>query len=344
METKRRNKWVVGIFATGFLIFILTMGLPAMAKEGKKVFDVKMAHHWPPKHPCGRLMQKFADGITKRTSGRMKFSVYPSGQLFPQGEEASSVGQGLVEFGAAMGSEMEEVDKGFVLESLMWIWDGYAQMRSLWVTEVGKKHLANAEKGWNIKILGRNPMGPFLIWTKDKPLMRKEDYAGLKIRAFSAAQPPQYEALGGSAINLRTPEVYTALQSRMIDALPTTPSGMRAYSWWDFLKVANMPYVLYGEAYIAANANFWNRLPADLQNIILQVGAEVTKEGTDTITARGEKFMYNDFVKEHGGKVVTMPASEMIRIKKAILPAWQEIAKDVDPKLWQETLKLIGLQ
>lgn len=341
MKGNVKSKWAM-VFFLGVMMTLFALGSTAIAAE--KSYKVRMAHHWPPQHPCGKLMQKFADQVTKETNGRIKFSIFPSGQLFPQGEEASSVGQGLVEFGAAMGVELEQVEKGFVLESLLWLWDSYEQMRSLWNTDIGKKHLANVEKGWNIKIINRNSMGPFLIWTGKKKLLKMEDYAGLKIRALGAAQAPQYKALAASAIALSTPEVYTALQSHMVDALVTTPSGMKAYSWWDFLKVANMPYAIWMDAYIAANADFWNRLPADLQTIIMQVGAKVSKDSTDSIIAQGEKVMYGPFMKSHGGQVVTMPNSEMIKIKHALIPAWKVIVKDIDPALWQEVIKLTGLQ
>jgi TRAP-type C4-dicarboxylate transport system substrate-binding protein len=341
MKGNGKSKWAM-VFFLGVIISSFALGSTVIAAE--KTYKVRMAYHWPPKHPCANVMQTFADQVTKATGGRIQFSIFPSGQLFPQGEEASSVGQGLVEFGAAMGAEMEEVEKGFVLESLMWIWDSYQQMRSIWTTDIGQRHLANAEKKWNIKVVGRNPLGPFAVWTKDRELMTKEDFSGLKIRGFSGAQPLQYKALGASAISLRTPEVYTALQSGMIDALPTTPPGMKAYSWWDFLKVANMPYAIWMDAYIVANADFWNRLPADLQQTIMKVGAGVTEAATDKVLSICEQIAYGPFVKSQGGKVATMPPAEMIRVKRALIPSWKEIGKDIDTTLWQEVLKVTGLQ
>lgn len=330
------------VFFLGVMISFFALGSTAIAAE--KIYKVRMAHHWPPTHPCAIVMKTFADQVTKATGEKIQFSTFPTGQLFPQGEEASSIGQGLVEFGAAMGAEMEEVEKGFVLEGFLWLWDSYQQMRSIWTTDIGQKHLANAEKRWNIKVVGHNPLGPFAIWTKDRELLKKEDFSGLKIRGMTGAQSLQYKALGASSITLQTAEIYTALQSGMIDALPTTPPGMKAYSWWDFLKVANMPYAIWMDAYIVVNADFWKRLPADIQQTITNVGTGVTKAATDKVVGICDQIAYGPFVKSHSGKVSTIPASEMIRVKRALIPAWKEVGKDVDQTLWQEVLKVTGLQ
>ena len=88
-----------------------------------------------------------------------------------------------------------------------------------------------------------------------------------------------------------TGEVYSGLQTGMIDTINSPPGSIRAFSWWEFLTHGQKPYQYFADAYIMANATWFNGLPEDLQQLLLEVGREVGQLSTDTIMQTGEETL-----------------------------------------------------
>ena len=126
---------------------------------------------------------------------------------------------------------------------------------------------------------------------------------------------------------LPTGEVYTALQSGLINTLNSPPSSIRAYSWWEFLKYGQLPYQYFADAYMMANADWFNGLPADLQQILLQAGEAVGKQATDSILATGAETLAA--FKQRGGVVTTLSGSVKAEfdqlMEQKVLPEMREL-------------------
>jgi len=124
-------------------------------------------------------------------------------------------------------------------------------------------------------------------------------------------------------------EVYTSLQTGMIDTIISPPGSIEAYSWWEFLKYAQKPYQYYADAYIMANSTWFNSLSPDLQKIIMDVGKEIGKRSTDLIMDTGESTLKK--FQERGGVVTTLSGAEKAKfdklMKDEVMPA---MAKMID--------------
>ena len=58
-----------------------------------------------------------------------------------------------------------------------------------------------------------------------------------------------------------------------------------------YLKYAQKPYQYFADAYIMANQDWFDSLPADLQDLVMEVGAEVGALATNTILDAGENTL-----------------------------------------------------
>ena len=100
----------------------------------------------------------------------------------------------------------------------------------------------------------------------------------------------------------------------MIDTINTPPGSVEAYSWWEHLKYAQKPYQYYADAYIMANATWFDSLPADLQELLMTVGAEIGAKATNTIFDSGENSLKK--FQEMGGIVTTLSGAEKAKFDK----------------------------
>ena len=142
-------------------------------------------------------------------------------------------------------------------------------------------------------------------------------------------------------LSLPTREVYTALQSGMVDTLNTVPDAIETYDWWKFLKYGQLPFSFYADAYMMANATWFNGLPKDLQALLLEVGAKVEKVATDEIMVQSLDVLKR--FQERGGKVFEAKGAVLAEFDKLdaerVIPV---LAKTVEPDVLAAARRYVG--
>ena len=252
---------------------------PALAAEE---YLARISGHWSPKHQSAIHSQLFADEVTKRSNGRLKVEFYPSKQLFDIRTVMGGVTSGAVEMGGIVGVvSFPKINKNFSVASFPGLFGSYDEQRRFFLEdETGSKIWNNITEKSNTKLIMYNPVGPIMTFSGARELTGIAVMKGLKARALLKSERPMWKAMEASIVSLKTGEVYTALQTGMIDTINSPPGSIEAYSWWEFLKYGQKPYQYYADAYIMANSTWFNGLPADLQKIIMDVGKEVGKLST----------------------------------------------------------------
>ena len=270
----------------------------------------RMSGHWSPKHQSAIHSQIFADEVTKRSNGRLTIEFYPSKQLFGIREVMGAITSGAVELGGVVGVvSFPPINKNFNVASYPGLFSSYEQQRSFFKdSEAGKAVWNDLTKKSNSKLIMYNPVGPVMTFSSERELTGIDVMKGLKARALLKSERPMWDALEANTVSLPTGEVYTALQTGMIDTINSPPGSIEAYSWWEYLKYAQKPYQYFADAYIMANQDWFDSLPADLQNLVMEVGAEVGALATNTILDAGESTLKK--FAELGGIVTELSGAE----------------------------------
>ena len=273
-------------------------------------FKARLSVHWGPKHHSAIHTQMFADEVNKRANGRMQIDVFPSGQLFGIREQLGAVTSKAVEMGGIIGVvSFPPINKNYNVVSFTGLFDSYGEQRRFFTDDAaGKAVWGDIAKKSDTVLLMYNPVGPVMTFSTEK-LNGIESMAGLKARALIGAERPMWEALGANTVSMPTREVYSGLQTGLINTINSPPGSIRAFSWWEFLTHGQKPYQYYADAYILANATWFNGLPADLQKLLMDVGAEVGKISTDKILQTGEETL-TEF-QGRGGVVNTLEGDSL---------------------------------
>jgi TRAP-type C4-dicarboxylate transport system substrate-binding protein len=325
------------------MILVLAMTPWAIASD-TKVYKGRLSYHWAPKHYSAIMATKFAEECKKATNGQLNIEVFPSGQLYSIAQIVPALSQGSVDLGGVLGVLFMRVNENFFLSGMMRFFDSFQQKRDFWEkTPEGRQQWEGLQKKLGIKILAYIPVGPTCYFSTERPLDSVAAFKGLKARTLIGSEQYSFKPLGINFVKVSTAEVYTALKSGMINTLQTVPSAIKAYSWWDFLKYAQQPYNFYADAYVAVNAQWWNSLPKDIQDIVANdVGPRISKEATEGVTAYSNAAL-KELVEQHGGTISTLPASEvnkLIEIEKT--QVWPKIAENIDPALFQAAKRFAG--
>ena len=311
------------IFIPAIAVLFLTVNF-SLAEQ-----VARLSVHWSAKHHCAKHAQIFADRVNERAKGKLKIEVYPSKQLFGIREVMGAVTSGAVELGGIVGVvSFPPINKNFNIASYPGLFRSYDDQRNFFQdSPEGKKIWNEITTKTNSKLIMYNPVGPVMTFSSKRELTGVDAMKDLKARRLLKSEEPMWDAFGSKRVSLPTGEVYTALQTGMIDTINSPPQSIGAYSWWEFLKYAQKPYQYYADAFVMANAQWFDSLSPELQKIILEVGKEVGDLSTNGIMDAGEDTLKQ--FQDKGGIITVLSGAEKAKFDKLmnekVIPAMADM-------------------
>ena len=313
---------------------ILSVGLYALVLAGissivnAAEYTGRLSMHWNDKHHCTKHAQMFVDEVFEKSNGRLKIEVFHSGQLFGIRDIMGGITSGAVDLGGVVGVVgFPKINKNFNLATIPGLFASFEQQREFFQkSNKGSEIWGDLLNKTNSTLVMYNPVGPVMTFSGARELTGVDAMKDLKARRLIGAEEPMWKAYGAKIIGLKTSEVYTALQTGMIDTINTPPQSIRAYSWWEFLKYGQRPYQYFADAYIMANSDWFKKLPSDLQKVVLDAGKKFGDVSTSKIIGVGEEVI-SEF-EARGGKMTLLSGTEKDKFDKLmsdkILPAMMD--------------------
>jgi TRAP-type mannitol/chloroaromatic compound transport system substrate-binding protein len=307
--------------------------------EPLKTYQWKMVTSWPKNFPgLGSTPEKFAKNVELMSNGRMKIKVYGAGELVPAFEVFDSVANGT----AQVGHDAAYYAKGKLPAAQVFTaipfgmnvqemnsWLHYGGGLKLWeelYAPYGLVPMAGGSTG--IQMAG---------WFK-KEVNSVEDLKGLKMRIPGLAGEV-LKRLGGIPVTLSGGELFTALQSGVIDATEWVgPYNDMAFG---FYKAAE--YYYYSPWHepgatlqFSFNKEAFDALPMDLQHIIRVAARAANGDMLDEYTARNN-IALKQLIEKHGVKLRRFPDEVLAALKSATKQVLaEEVANDpVMKKVWE---------
>ena len=119
-----------------------------------------------------------------------------------------------------------------------------------------------------------------------RPIETAEDFAGLKLRVI---QNPlfieTFSALGASAQPMPFPEVYTALETGVVDGQENPLATILASKFYEVQDYTVMSNHIYSVWALLMGKKFWDKLSPDEQKLIMEAAKEATAYERETIRA-----------------------------------------------------------
>jgi TRAP-type mannitol/chloroaromatic compound transport system substrate-binding protein len=167
------------------------------------------------------------------------------------------------------------------------------------------------------------------LWC-NKPITKKEDYKGLKIRTFGY-WGQVLEKAGASIVTLPGAEVYPSLERGVIDACELgTPEGDFAIGLHEICDYCYAPGVHSpgNVHYLMCNKESWEELPADIQSIVKRECLATTFECGNTLAIRDAEARQK--MRDYGTKLEILPLDVQAWIVVTADKMWEEFAAE-DP-------------
>jgi len=184
----------------------------------KDTIVLRLAETQTETYPATMGAIEFARLVEERTEGRIKIEVFTGGQL--GGDEQAILEQvqfGAIDFTRVNFAPMTEFAPILNLLQMPYLFTDADHMHKVIDSEIGKELLDSVEAG-NFIGLALYDAGTRNFYNSVRPIKTVEDMKGLKIRTTqSQLIVDMVEALGASATPMAFGEVYSSLQTGVID-------------------------------------------------------------------------------------------------------------------------------
>lgn len=210
---KGRKKWGV-LFSVFVLAFFCLCGCGS--EEQKRI--VRIGHNQSTNHPTHIGLTAFAEYINEQLGDKYVVEVYPSELLGSQTDMVQLTQTGAIDFCVASNAILETFSKNYEIFNLPYLFASaeayHAAMDDPSVTDP----IFTATEKAGFKAVTWLDAGTRNFYTVDTPIYSPADLKGLKIRVQqSPTNIEMMRLLGGSATPMGFGEVYTSLQSNIID-------------------------------------------------------------------------------------------------------------------------------
>ncbi|MDR1730843.1 MAG: TRAP transporter substrate-binding protein [Synergistaceae bacterium] len=109
-----------------------------------------------------------------------------------------------------------------------------------------------------------------------KPVEKLADLAGMKMRGPNAIYIGMFDHLGAAGTTMDWNEIYTAMQTKVIDGMEASPSMINSMKFQDNAKNLTITNHIIACVYYFFNEKWLNGLPEDLKKIVLECAEEAT--------------------------------------------------------------------
>lgn len=262
------------LLASAAVAAVIAGTLPVSAQE----FVARIGHLEADQQPRHQGLEMVAELVSERTDGAVTFQIFPAGQLGQAREMNEGTQLGLMEGTVSPAAFLAGFNPAVSILDVPFLYPADLELADALRTGPFGDAVLETFEPLGLKAIAIWPNGRKSITSK-QDIAALEDFSGQTFRVMdSQVLIEQFNAVGASAIALPFGELYTALQTGVVDGQENaldTIATMKYQEVQDYLLVsehgANEDIVMFNQAW-------WDSLPEEYQTIIVEAFDEVRPE------------------------------------------------------------------
>lgn len=331
------KNYLLKILMSIFVSLGLVMVMPLGAFADKQI-KIKLAHVVPATHAYHKGYVKFKDLVEKRTNGRVSITIFPHGTLGGDIQAADSVQMGIAQMALTGTFALYDYNPKWAVLDLPYLFDTYADVDKIVTGPIGDELMADPVG--NAYVLGFMENGFRHVSNNKRAINTLADMKGLKIRTMKApVHLSAFKAMDASPTPMPFGELYTAMQTGVVDGEENPPSLFYAMKFYEVQKYYSLTKHVYLAGLTIINKPFFDGLPADIQKIIQTSFTEaaafqrelVRKDDVEKLEKLKTKLKVNEVSKQ-----------EIQKMREATSVVYEEWADKIGRDFLNKTLKELG--
>jgi tripartite ATP-independent transporter DctP family solute receptor len=298
----------------------MSLLLPAgvLQAQDAKQRAIKFATQNPKGHPIVMGMEKFAEIVTAKSGGKIKFNLHPGGVLGGDAQNVSALQGGTLEMVVLNAGILSSQVKEFAIFDFPFMFATPQEADAVVDGPFGKMMLDKLDAK-NIHGLGYWELGFRQITNSRRPINKVEDIAGLKLRVIpNPINIDWVSALGGNPTPMPFPEVYAALDQKAIDGQENPVTVINANKFYEVQKHLAITNHQYNPQAVIISKKLWDTLSADEKKIFTDAAVEAAAHERKVSREQTAEALNN--LKKNGMQITEFSAAETAKFREKMKP------------------------
>src|SRR3954462_13028685 len=289
----------------------------AFGAQAQDKMVIKASDVHPPSYPNVVAMENMGKKLAQETNGRLTMQMYHSMQLGGEKEMIEQAQVGALQIARVSVGTLGPVVDDLNVFNMPFIFRDEAHMRKVIDGPIGEELLAKVTASPARLIgLGWMDAGTRNVYAS-KPITKPADLKGLKMRTMgNPLFVETMNAMGGNGVPLGYNELYSALQTHVVDGAENNPPSMLTANHYQIVKIYSLTgHLIIPEMFVFSKAS-WDKLSKDDQALIKKHSREVQME---------QRVLWDKYVGEAEAKLKAAGVQFVTADKPAFFKATQPI-------------------
>lgn len=288
------------------------------------------------------LTSVFGSLVEQGTQGRFKVESYPNGQLGDLRSMLEQCQRGLIQVTAAQSiGLLASYYPAAQVFNIPYAFKNPEVAKTVFEGEFGQKMVEDIAAKTGLRVLALLPSGMRSFTNNVREIKTPEDMEGLKIRVM---QIPIYiklvEALGAAPTPIAWEELYTALQTGVVDGEENAPNTLIMAKLEEVQKYYTLDQHTANNVIFAINEKFFQSLSENDQRVIQYAARQATNSFLGIVTAKESRDLEYLATKM---KITTLTPEQINLFREKAQPPVVEYLKgEIDPQIVDDFLDAVA--
>jgi tripartite ATP-independent transporter DctP family solute receptor len=274
----------------------------------------------PMGHPVQQASERLAQLVAERTRNRLQIQVFPGGTLGGEIDLRDGVSLGTLQMAGIGYPILNGMVKEMEILNLYYLWRDRAHMMKVINGPIGAEFNQKV-RTHKVEVLAANwQQGTRQSLTK-RPARNPKEFNGIKIRVTAGVPIYQdlWQAMGAITVPLPFPELYSALQQGVVDAVELPLDWMYSGKFYKLGKYIDLTSHFFYTNCVLVNTGFLQSLPVDVQKILKETTLEVGEWQTGQVLGQ-EK----DLRQKMESEGILFVETDVEAFRKAVQPVYKK--------------------
>ncbi|HKJ84587.1 MAG TPA: TRAP transporter substrate-binding protein [Spirochaetia bacterium] len=260
----------------------------------------------PPKVAAQTALEHVEAQVPEVTDGEVQVTLYPNAALGSEKELIKAVAEGTVDATIMSPGNAAGLIPEMQVFSASYLFKDYDHVRAVISDEEFFSTMKDlvADKDLGFQLAGIGLTGTRNLYNRVKTVSGMEDLEGLKMRVMSS--PTEFKVwseLGTLPTNIAAPEIYTSLQTGVVDAAESSLPAIAGNKYYEVAPNITLTHHQFNLHFLFISDAALDKIPEDHHDAVMGVFREAGLREIDAAEALSEKVLED--LRERPGVTVT---------------------------------------
>lgn len=243
---------------------------------GDETFNIKLAHGLAEDHAVHIAMTAWAEKVKAQSNGTINIEIVPNGTLGSETDCLNSITMGALEMAKVSASVLGNFEPEWNVVSVPYVFNDKDHFYKVMDGEIAQDLYGLTEKDGFIGLTWLES-GARSFYTANTPIRTPADLNGLKIRTMDSQMAiDMMTALGGSAQVMGYSDIYSGMQTGVIDGAENNVTALRDHKdvtgYYSFDEHTRIPDI------VVISTSVWNKMSDSQKKVMQDTAAEMSND------------------------------------------------------------------